>query len=112
MWRPWPWASQSAPPAAGDCAAEVTHDDYTRGRKWFRVTATPLVVDFVLAPGATLRGQVVASDGTPVAGAEVISRAELRGLDSSGRAIADADGKFMLKGIGAGALALTASARG
>lgn len=98
--------------AAGDCAAEVTHDDYTRGRKWFRVTATPLVVDFVLAPGATLRGQVVASDGTPVAGAEVISRAERRGFDSSGRAIADTDGKFVLKGIGAGALALTASARG
>src|SRR6185503_19452227 len=64
--------------AAGDCAAEVAHDDYTRGRKWFRVTATPLVVDFVLAPGATVRGQVVASDGTPVAGAEVISRAERR----------------------------------
>jgi hypothetical protein len=98
--------------AAGDCIAEVTHDDYTRGGKWFRVTATPLVVDFVLAPGATLRGQVVASDGTPVAGAEVISRAERRGFDSSGGAIADADGKFTLKGIDAGALALTASARG
>jgi protocatechuate 3,4-dioxygenase beta subunit len=98
--------------AAGDWAAAATHDDYTRERKWVRVTATPLVVDFVLAPGATLRGQVIASDGTPVAGAEVISRAERRGLDSSGRAIADTDGKFTLKGIGTGAFALTASARG
>ncbi|HEX3763211.1 MAG TPA: carboxypeptidase regulatory-like domain-containing protein [Kofleriaceae bacterium] len=97
---------------AGDCAAAVTHDDYTRGSKWFRVTATPLVVDFVLAPGATIRGQVVASDGTPVAGAEVTSRAERRGFDGYGRAVADADGKFTLKGIGSGALALTASARG
>jgi hypothetical protein len=98
--------------AAGDWAAAATHDDDTRERKWVRVTTTPLVVAFVLAPGATLRGQMIASDGTPVADAEVISRAERRGLDSSGRAIADTDGKFALKGIGAGAFALTASARG
>src|SRR5262249_43093621 len=96
----------------GDWGATVTHDDYTRGSKWFRVAATPLVVDFVLAPGATVRGQVVAKDGTPVPGAEVTSRGERRRFDSYGRAIADADGKFTLKCVGSGAMSLVASARG
>jgi protocatechuate 3,4-dioxygenase beta subunit len=96
----------------GGCAARVTHDDYTNGSKWFRVAAAPLVVDFVLVPGATIRGQVIASDGAPVPGAEVTSRTDRRGFGGYGRATADADGRFTLKGIGAGALALTASGRG
>lgn len=96
----------------GSCAARVTHDDYTNGSKWFRVAAAPLVVDFVLVPGATIRGQVIASDGAPVPGAEVTSRTDRRGFGGYGRATADADGRFTLKGIGAGALALVASGRG
>ncbi len=96
----------------GGCAARVTHDDYTNGGKWFRVAAAPLVVDFVLVPGATIRGQVIASDGAPVPGAEVTSRTDRRGFGGYGRATADADGRFTLKGIGAGALALAASGRG
>ncbi|HEX8108156.1 MAG TPA: carboxypeptidase regulatory-like domain-containing protein, partial [Kofleriaceae bacterium] len=96
----------------GGCAARVTHDDYTNGSKWFRVAAAPLVVDFALVPGATIRGQVIASDGAPVPGAEVTSRTDRRGFGGYGRATADADGRFTLKGIGAGALALVASGRG
>ncbi|HEY6179717.1 MAG TPA: carboxypeptidase regulatory-like domain-containing protein, partial [Kofleriaceae bacterium] len=96
----------------GEWVASATHDDYTRGIKLLRVAGAPQVIDFVLTPGAIIRGQVVAKNGAPVPGAEVSSRSAQRMLDSLGRATADAEGKFTLKGIGSGAISLSASARG
>ncbi|HKE02072.1 MAG TPA: carboxypeptidase-like regulatory domain-containing protein [Planctomycetota bacterium] len=50
---------------------------------------------FVLEPGTTLEGRVVASDGAPAAGAEVACRFDAAAL----RAQADAAGRFALAGV-------------
>jgi len=98
--------------ADGDWNATATHDDYTHGTKSFRLAGTAMKVDFVLVPGATIRGQVVTRDGQPLAGAVVNTHAERRRFESFATATADADGKFTLKGLGTGAMSLSASGRG
>lgn len=100
----------------GDWRVAVRHEDYVDASKSTTIAATAVVLDFTMSPGSTIRGQVVArADGKPVPNALV--RAESKHL-GKGRAasgdnavLADAQGNFVMHGVGWGAVALTATAR-
>jgi len=105
--------------ADGEWDAEVTQVDYTPARRSFELAGQPLTIDFKLTPGATIRGQVIArADNRPVPGATV--RATDGNTGSSRRfggerhvaVVADANGNFTLRGLGSGAISITATARG
>jgi hypothetical protein len=107
----------------GSYSAAATHDDYTQQSKRFELAGKPLVLDFVLAPGGSIRGQVVSRDGKPVPGALVRAtggrRAGGRGGGGGGGgfgqhppATTDASGNFVLKSLQSGAISLTATGRG
>lgn len=96
--------------------AHVSQDDYTPAHKSFELRDAPVTLDFTLTPGAVIRGQVVSRvDGEPVPGAVVRASGGRAGGDGdrdAGSAIADEQGNFTLKGLGSGAIELTATARG
>ena len=97
----------------GDYRLRADHDDYTAQSEEAQVEGKPLVIDFTLVPGALIRGQVVARDTRePVAGALV--RASLQGARGEGArdVVAEADGSFVLRGLAAGAVEISARARG
>jgi uncharacterized GH25 family protein len=100
----------------GEWAATVTHDDYVEDRKDVSIETKPIVLDFKLSPGASIRGTVVSRvDGKPVANALV--RCESNHTSKSNRTHnisvrADGQGNFALQGVGSGAVQLEASARG
>jgi protocatechuate 3,4-dioxygenase beta subunit len=101
--------------ADGSYSAVASHDDYTKLSKPVRVAGKPQTVDFVLTPGGTIRGQVVArDDGKPVPGAVVQASGgrggKFRGTHAS--AVADASGTFALKSLPSGAISVSASGRG
>ncbi len=92
-------------------AATASHADYTSDSESFELGGKPRTIDFTLTPGGTIRGQVVTRAGTPLPDALIQSeRAGRRGDSSSARA--DEHGKFTLKSLDAGAIAVTASGRG
>lgn len=95
----------------GSYSADATHDDYTEGERNFEVAGTPITIDFTLTPGATIRGVVVTTDGTPVPGASVGASGG-RGNFSTPDTTADEAGAFVIKGLGAGTKSLSALARG
>ncbi len=101
---------------AGDWIAKVMHEDYVDMEKSTRLSASATVVDFVLSPGATIRGQVVVrANGQPVANALVHADSKHLGkggaANGSNAVLADARGNFVLRRVGWGAVALTATAR-
>ena len=101
---------------AGDWRATVTQEDYVESEKSTTIAATPVILDFVLSPGATIRGQVVArADGKPVAHALVHADSKHLGkggaTDGANAVLADAQGNFVLRRVGWGAVELTATAR-
>jgi uncharacterized GH25 family protein len=74
-----------------------------------------LEVELALTQGATVRGRVVAEDGTPLADAEVVAtwrgaRAEIVG--ELCRTSSDGAGAFELVGVASGAVRLVASSKG
>lgn len=94
-------------------SATATHDDYSDSVRRFQLRGEPLTIDFKLAPGGSIRGQVVTADGTPVSGAMITSEntnQRFRGRDEP--VFADDAGNFVLAGLDSGALALSAVARG
>lgn len=93
----------------GDYAATVSHDDYTPATRPFAVAGQPLALDFVLAPGGTIRGVVVTREGTPLPGALVLAEGK-RGHGANARA--DDKGEFALHSLGSGAISLRAAGRG
>ncbi len=99
--------------APGRYSATARHDDYTRSRKTFQLRGEPMAVDFVLAPGASIRGVVVTREGKPVPDAAVrATGTRTLGRGGGGAANTDDQGAFTLTGLGSGAIRLTASARG
>ena len=99
--------------ADGGYDVTAAHEDYTDSTRRLAVRGAPVTADFTLTPGASIRGVVVFRDGTPVPGALVTAS----GGRSSKRfnrelTTGDAEGTFHLKGLGAGAIELTASGRG
>jgi protocatechuate 3,4-dioxygenase beta subunit len=90
----------------------ASHDDYTSAVHGARVQGKPLAIDFVLVPGGVVRGQVVARDtGKPIAGAALSARVGRSGQELH-HATNDGDGKFVLRSLRPGALAITAVAPG
>ena len=97
--------------------ATAAHDDYASEDRAFVVRTSPVTLDFTLTPGGTVRGTVIARDtGKPVGGARVIAGGGHGGRDDDipgigGVPTAD-DGTFTLRGLGSGALSLSATGRG
>ncbi len=100
------------PPGAFQLA--VHHDDYTEAQRDIEVAHKPIVADFALVPGGTIRGQVVVrGSNKPVPGALVEAHGgRIARGGSHGEATADGDGKFTLKSLRGGAISLTAAAPG
>ncbi|MEO8554672.1 MAG: carboxypeptidase-like regulatory domain-containing protein, partial [Kofleriaceae bacterium] len=99
----------------GNYDAKALHDDYTAKSADLEVRGKPVTQDFVLAPGASVRGVVIARDtGKPVPFAMVHAGAHRGRFDSGGmpNATTDADGNFTVKSLGAGVIAISAFARG
>ena len=91
---------------------EAIHVDYVGDTRWSEIRGGDRTEDFVLTPGAVVQGQVrMRSTDEPVAGA-VVSQGlgadfdfESGGLSG---ATTDAEGRFTLRGLKSGAIALTA----
>jgi RNA polymerase sigma factor (sigma-70 family) len=64
------------------------------------------------AQGIAVSGSVIDEEGRPIAGARVARGSDLRGQANVREATTDADGRFVIGGIPAGALVLTAQAPG
>jgi protocatechuate 3,4-dioxygenase beta subunit len=98
----------------GEFELAVHHDDYTPARREVEVSAKPVVADFALLPGSTIRGQVVVrGSNKPVPGALVSASGGRGGHGGShGDATADGDGRFTLKSLRGGAISITAAAPG
>jgi hypothetical protein len=97
----------------GDYRVSVAHEDYTHAGKSIEVKGKPVVADFTLVPGGSIKGQVIAREtGKPVAGAWI----DVRGKRTESFAIADAvsdnDGNFQLHSLASGAISLSAAGPG
>ncbi|MBA3463344.1 MAG: carboxypeptidase regulatory-like domain-containing protein [Deltaproteobacteria bacterium] len=98
--------------ADGEYQAEATHEDYTRARRGFEITGSPITIDFTLAPGGTIRGVVVTREGKPLAGAMVLASGGRGRGGGGGTTQSDDKGEFVLRSLGSGAISLTAAGRG
>jgi protocatechuate 3,4-dioxygenase beta subunit len=97
--------------AEGDYEVHASHDDYTSSQANVEILQQPAKRDFVLTPGAVVRGQVVARDsGKPVPGAFIVAGVEGSGGDKAIRG--DEDGNFVLRGLRPGALSIRAQGPG
>lgn len=74
--------------------------------------SAPLRRDFRLEPGKMLRGKVVDEHKEPIAGATVEAFLRAVGGPAEARGLTDADGTFVLDGLGPDELRLTASKAG
>ncbi len=99
---------------------EVFHTDYVSADRMTEIRGSERVEDFTLTPGAMIFGQVRSrATDKPVADAVVTYRAHGGGrgqMDLAGlgldTATTDADGRFVLRGLRSGTVALTAFGRG
>ena len=97
----------------GSFALTAAHDDYTAVTHEAEVVGKPLTLDFALVPGGTITGQVIARDtGKPVPGAVVEGRAGRRRYAGTRETVSDGDGKFTLRSLPSGAIALEAAGYG
>jgi protocatechuate 3,4-dioxygenase beta subunit len=101
--------------ADGNYSISAKHDDYVPKSQSIAVAGKPVTSDFVLTPGAGVRGVVVARDtGKPLAFAlvhAVPARARFEG--GGGEPVtADADGKFVVHSLRSGVIAISAFGRG
>src|SRR5262249_17402729 len=94
--------------APADYSASVTHDDYIHAYRSIEVQTAPLTVDFVLSPGGSIRGTVVTRDGKPLPGATVMASGSRGRSGGGGFERADDKGEFTMRGLGSGAISLTA----
>ncbi len=99
--------------ADGEYEVTASHDDYTRQRHQVEIAGGPRTQDFVLVPGGVIRGDVVTRDGKPVPQAivEASGGRSRGGRGHHAQTRTDDNGKFMLRGLGSGAISLTASGK-
>ena len=91
----------------------ASHDDYTKSRRDIVVAGKPVAADFVLVPGGTIRGEVIARDtGKPVGLAIVAAESAGGGGAARVRRVAADDGKFALRHLDSGLISITAGGRG
>lgn len=93
----------------------ASHDAYTPGTRFVDMTTESIDVDFTLTPGATIRGQVVTTQGTPVPDVSVAASENGPNINIAAFAagdITDDKGNFTLSSLSPGALAVTASGGG
>jgi hypothetical protein len=90
----------------------ATHEAYTPATRFLEMTNESVVVDFTLTPGATIRGMVVTTDGTPVPDANVAASPaggpNINIASFAAGDVTDAAGEFTLKSLSPGALSVTA----
>jgi hypothetical protein len=102
--------------ADGSWVAVVSQVDYTPAEKSFTLSGAPATVDFTLTPGSVIRGQVIVrATGKPAPRALVRAEARSAGRwrdNKEGSVFADDDGNFTLKGLGSGAIEISAAGRG
>lgn len=103
--------------ADGEYWVSVWHVDYMRASSnSLVVRGAPITKDFVLTPGGTIEGRVVTRGGEPVPGAQVSASSGAAGgfgdRGPSAQAVADDKGHFVMRGLGSGALRVSASGGG
>lgn len=100
--------------ASGTFALVAHHDDYVGQRRQISLGTSGIAVeDFVLLPGAVIRGQVIAADSNnPVPDAEVVAERPSRFGYWSTSTRADVNGVFTLRGVPSGMLEVVALADG
>jgi len=99
----------------GNFTATAEHDDYTRKNEVVEIDGKSVTQDFVLTPGAAVRGVVIARDtGKPIPNAVVHASSSHSRFEYGGtpHATTDADGTFTVKSLNAGIISVTALARG
>lgn len=99
----------------GEMVFVAAHEAYTPATRYLEMTTEAVTVDFTLTPGATIRGQVVTTDGTPVPDANVAASEGGPNINLaafSAGDVTDEAGNFTLKSLSPGALSLTASGGG
>lgn len=102
--------------ADGSYSISAEHDDYTDAEKSVEIAGQPETIDFVLTPGAVIRGRVIARDTRqPVPRAMVdasIGGAQKGRERRDSSAFTDDNGAFQLRGLSSGAVSISAAGRG
>ncbi|MCA9656434.1 MAG: carboxypeptidase regulatory-like domain-containing protein [Myxococcales bacterium] len=94
------------------------HPDYVDAQRTVHVDGGPQSLRLEITPAGSIEGRVLARDtGEPVAGAVVTRSGELGGGFvvsgvGEGQVVTDAEGRFLLRGLGSGVARLSAVARG
>ena len=97
----------------GDYHPFARHEAYTPESASLLVADSPATCDFVLVPGGTIRGQVIARDtGQPVPGADVEASGGWLMHKTSTTVTADENGMFVADEVGPGTIALVAASTG
>lgn len=109
------WFQHPSALPVGDHAVTVRAAGYAPTVKTVRVAATPLEVEFVLRRGVKVSGTVLSPDGTPAAKAHVwvaspASRWQALGHGQGPSARCDEEGRYTLRQVAPGPVALRAQA--
>ncbi|MFN0247451.1 MAG: carboxypeptidase regulatory-like domain-containing protein [Kofleriaceae bacterium] len=90
----------------------AAHEAYTPATRFLEMTNESVVVDFTLTPGATIRGMVVTTNGTPVPNANVAASPgggpNINFASFAAGDVTDPAGEFTLKSLSPGALSVSA----
>lgn len=99
--------------AQGIFPVTVSHEDYVEQQSTVILGESHVDKNFVLVPGAVVRGRVVAADtDLPIADAHVHGRSTRPDGDWAGVTTSDDHGEFTLRGVGSGRIELRATAIG
>jgi hypothetical protein len=92
--------------APGRWTVQAEHEAYAPEERTIEVGPGGRIVDFALIPGGSVQGRVVDRHGAPVPGLVVLATLDDRPVAAARNG---EDGRFVLRGLAAGALSLSAS---